>query len=99
VGLKLNGTHQLLTYADNVNLQGDNRYYKNTKTLIDDSKETGLEINVGKTKYMLLSHHWNVGQNRHIKIGNRLFENVSHFKYFGMTVTNQNLIQEVMKRR
>jgi hypothetical protein len=29
VGLKLNGTHQLLAYADGVNLQGDSgRYYK-----------------------------------------------------------------------
>jgi hypothetical protein len=28
VELKLNGTHQLLAYADDVNLLGDNRYYK-----------------------------------------------------------------------
>jgi hypothetical protein len=41
----------------------------------------------------------NVGQNRDIKIANRLFENVSQFKYLGTTVTNQNLIQEEIKRR
>jgi hypothetical protein len=35
----------------------------NTETLIDASKEVGLEINVDKTKYMLLSRHQNVGQN------------------------------------
>jgi hypothetical protein len=28
VELQLNGTHQLLAYADDVNLLGDNRYYK-----------------------------------------------------------------------
>jgi hypothetical protein len=28
VELKLNGTHQLLAYIDDVNLLGDNRYYK-----------------------------------------------------------------------
>jgi hypothetical protein len=47
---------------------------------------------------MLLSHHQNVGQNRDIKIANRLFENVSQLKYLGTTVTNQNLIQEEIKR-
>jgi hypothetical protein len=50
-------------------------------------------------KYMLLSRHQNVSQNRDIKIANRLFEKVSQFKYLGTTVTNQNLIQEEIKRR
>jgi hypothetical protein len=48
---------------------------------------------------MLISHHQNVGQNQDIKIANILFENVSQFKYLGTTVTNQNLIQEEIKRR
>jgi hypothetical protein len=39
------------------------------------------------------------GQNHDIKIDNRCFENVSQFRYLGMTVTNQNLIQEEIKRR
>jgi hypothetical protein len=44
VGLKLNGTHQLLAYADDVNLLGDNidTLNKNTETLIDVSKELKL---------------------------------------------------------
>jgi hypothetical protein len=51
VGLKLNGTHQLLAYTDDVNLVGDNidTIKKNTETLIiDASKEIGLDINVEK---------------------------------------------------
>jgi hypothetical protein len=101
VGLKPNGIHQLLAYADDVNLMGDNidTIKKNMEALIDASKEVGLEINIEKTKYMLLSHHQNVGQNRDIKIANRSFENVSQFKYLGTTVTNQNLIQEEIMRR
>jgi hypothetical protein len=48
VGLKLYRTHQLLAYADDVNLLGDNvdAIKKNTETLIDAGKEVGLEINV-----------------------------------------------------
>jgi hypothetical protein len=99
--LKLNETHQLLAYADDVNLLGDSIdiINKNTQTLIDASKEVGLEVNVEKTKYMLVSRDQNAGQNREIKIGNRSFENVSQLKYLRTTVTNQNLIQEDFKRR
>jgi sorting nexin-29 len=100
-GLKLKGTHQLLAYADDVNLLGDNIdiLNKNTQTLIDASKEVGLEVNVEKTKYMLVSRDQNEDQNRDIKIVNRSFENVSQFKYLGTTVTNQTMIQEEVKRR
>jgi hypothetical protein len=56
------------------------------------SKEVGLEINVEKTKHMLVSCPQN---SRHdIKIANGLFKNVSQFRYFGAKVTNQNLIEE-----
>jgi hypothetical protein len=57
VELKLNETHQLLAYAADMNLLQDNidTIKKYTETLIDASKEVGLEINVRKTKYMLLS--------------------------------------------
>jgi hypothetical protein len=48
---------------------------------------------------MLLSHHQNAGQDCDTKIANRLFENVSQFRYFRTIVTNQNLIQEGIKRR
>jgi hypothetical protein len=100
-GLKLNWTHQILAYADDVNLLGHNidTINKNKQTLIDASKEVGLEVNVEKTKYMLVSQEENAGQNREIKIGNRSFKNVSQFKYFGTTVPNQNFIQEEIKRR
>jgi hypothetical protein len=49
-GLKLKGTHQLLAYADNVNVLGDNidTIEKNTETLIHASREVGLQINVEK---------------------------------------------------
>jgi hypothetical protein len=99
VELKLNGTHQLLIYADEVNLLGDNRYCKeNTKTLIDASKEVALKVNVKKIKHMLMSHHQNAGQNHDIKVANRSFENVAQFKYLELTVMDLNLIQEEIKK-
>jgi hypothetical protein len=68
-----------------VKLLGDNvdTIKKNTETVTDASKEAGLEINVEKSKYMLLSRHQNVGQNRDIKITYRSFENVSHSNMWG----------------
>jgi hypothetical protein len=63
--LKLNGTHQVLVYADDVNLLGDNidTIKKNTEAVIGASKEVGLEVNAEKTKYrpMLLSRHQHAG--------------------------------------
>jgi hypothetical protein len=98
VVLKLNRTHQLLAYAEDVNLLGDNidTVNKSTDTLIDASKEVGLEINVEKTKYMLLSHHQKACQDHDIKIANRPFENVAVY-IFGKS-TNKNLIREDSKR-
>jgi hypothetical protein len=101
VGLKLNGTHQLLVYADDVNLLGDNvdTMKKNTEALIGASKEVGLEVNTEKTKYMLISRHQNAEQNNNIMIANRYFENMAKIRYFGMTAINQNLIHEEIKSR
>jgi hypothetical protein len=61
---------------------------------MDASKEGHLEVNTEIAKRMLMSHHQTSGQNYDIKTSNRSFGNLVHFKYFGMTETNKNLIQE-----
>jgi hypothetical protein len=79
VGLKLNGTHQLLVNADDVNLLVDNIHVDTIKKKRNfvASKEVGLEVNAERTKCMLLSHHQNAGQNHDIKIANICFESLA----------------------
>jgi hypothetical protein len=100
VGLKLNGTHQFLAYADDVNLLEDNinTINRNTETLIGGSKEVGLEVNVEETRYMLVSRDQNAGHNQDIKIASTSTENMSQFRYLGMTVINQYFVQEEIKK-
>jgi hypothetical protein len=86
-GLILDGTHQFLACADDVNIVGENidTIQKNTKVLLDASKEVGLEIKPEKTKYMLVSRCQKAGQRQSIEIANRSFEDLAKFRYLGIT--------------
>ena len=99
-GLKLNGTHQLLAYADDVNILGGSiQTLKNAEALVAATREIGLEVSADKTKYMVMSRDQNAGRIHSVRIVNSTFERVEEFKYLGTTLTNKNSIAEEIKSR
>jgi hypothetical protein len=100
-GQNLNGTHQLLSYADDVNIVGENidTIQRNKEALLDAGKEVGLEVNPEKTKYMLRPPYQREGQRHCIKKANSSFEDVVTLKYLGTTLTDQNCMHEEIKSR
>jgi hypothetical protein len=80
--MELNETHQLLVYADDVNLLGENINIikENAEALLDTRKEIRLEVSSEKTKYMFMSRHQTAGQSNYIRVANKSFEKVAKFK-------------------
>ena len=78
-GLKLNGTHQLLAYADDVNILGGSAQKlkkKKMRNLFVATKEIGLEGYTDKSKYMVIYRDQNAGRGCSVKIGNSSIERV-----------------------
>ena len=71
-GLKLNGTHKLRAYADDVNILGGSAHTmkENAEALLVATKEIGLEVNADKTEYMVMSRDRNAGRGHSVKIDN-----------------------------
>ena len=81
----MNGKPQLLVYADDVNMLGENlqTVRENAEIFIKASKDIGLEVNSEKTNYMITSRHQSVIQNQNIAIGNLSFEEIKRRKNMG----------------
>ena len=76
--MKLNGTHQLLAYADDVNILGGGTHtlQENAESLVATTRESGLEVSADKIKYMVMYRDQNAGQNHRVRIDNSAFERV-----------------------
>ena len=95
-GLKLNGTNQLLAYADDVNILGGSIHTVKEKAeaLLIATKEIGLEVNADKTKYMVMSQEQTAGLSHTMKVDNSSIERVEEFKYLGTTLTIKILFRK-----
>jgi hypothetical protein len=73
--LKLNGTTNIFVYTKDVNTSGEivQAIKENTEALVLARRENGLEVNVDKTKYMVVSRDQNARRNLNIKIDNNFF--------------------------
>ena len=100
-GLKLNGTNQLLTYADDVNILGGSIHTlkENAEALVAATREIGLVVSADKTKYKVMSRYQNAGRIHSVRTDKSTFERLEEFKYLGTTLTNQNSIAEEIKNR
>jgi hypothetical protein len=100
-GLKLNGTHQLLAYADDVNILGGSvlTLKKNAEALVAATREIGLKISADKSKYVVMSRDLYAGRNHSVRMNNSAFERVEEFKYLGTILIHQNSISEEIKSR
>ena len=95
----MNGTHQVLTYVDEVNLIGGDirTIERNADVLLNSCKDIGLAVNTRKTKYMEIGRHRGMIANEHIRIGNNSYAKVKTFKYLGFLVENQISVRDEMK--
>jgi hypothetical protein len=72
---------------------------KNAEALLAATKETGLEVNADKTKYVVMSREQTAGLGHTMKVDNSSIERVEEFKHLGTKLTHQNSIQEEIKSR
>ena len=79
---------------------GKHTYFKGkAEALVVATKETGLEVNADKTKYMVMYREQTAGISHTMKVDNSSIERVEEFKYLGTTLTNENSIQEEIKSK
>ena len=93
--MKLNGTHHLLAYADDVNILGGSVHSvkENAEALVVADKETGLDVNADKTKYVIISRDQNAGRSHSMKSDNSSIERVEELKHFGTTLLTYSMEQ------
>jgi len=99
--LKLNGTHQILAYADDVNILGGSIHTlkENAEALVAANSGIVLEVNADETKNMVMSRDQNAGRIHSLRTDTDTFVRMEGFKYLGTNLRNQTSIAEEIKSR
>jgi len=97
-GLPINGRNLNIGYTDDMIVFADN--VRELQDLVDnitrESSIYGLDINISKTKFMLISKN-NIGNiDLNLKINNQIIERVKHRTYLGTIINgNWDISQEI----
>ena len=100
-GTILHRSSQLCAYADDIviiarNVQTLRECFKDLESR---ASNVGLQINDSKTKYLIISTNVSKRKPRNIDIEGKTFEGVSHFKYLGTFICNDNSLQSEIYER
>ena len=92
---------QLMAYADDIVITGTSlaSMKEGFQLLEEASKEVGIVINEGKTKYMVAANNQNCSKPRTIKIGRYSFERADSYTCLGSLVNgDKNVSEEITNR-
>jgi hypothetical protein len=91
----MNGTHQVLAYADDVHLLRDIRTIeRNANVLLNANKDIGLAVNIGETKYMEIGRHRSMIAIVHIKIDSNPHETVKTYTFLRLFIDKSKFYSE-----
>lgn len=100
IGIELNGTKQILTDVDDLDLVGGNRdaVVTNMRILLETARDVGLEDSEEKIKYMITTRS-NRNQNEmNLLMNDKIFDRVENFNYLGVTINNNNDLEMLIKK-
>ena len=94
---------QYLAYADDIDLlsRRERELKESFIQLERESRRAGLNVNTGKTKYMVMSKNKRPQSTsmEPLQVGTYSFEQVPNFKYLGSVLTDSNETSEEIKER
>ena len=92
---------QICAYADDVVTvtKSETRLRRVYREIEEKTQQMGLIVNEKKTKYMIVSATQKGRQTQNWKVGDKVFERVSSFKYLGNVIHKEGRISECVKDR